>query len=32
MVDGPDRLHPDAVLAHDRGAQVHQSLRVTELR
>src|SRR6266581_7154177 len=32
MVDGPDRLHPDAVFAHDRGAQVHQSLGVTELR
>jgi hypothetical protein len=32
MVGGPDRLHPHALLAHDRGAHIDQALGVAQLR
>jgi hypothetical protein len=32
VIDGPDRRHPDALRAHDPGAEIDQPLGVAELR
>jgi hypothetical protein len=32
MADGADHVHSDALLAHDRGADIDQALGVAELR